>query len=217
MATEELEQLRVQVARLQEQLAEEQQLRRAAEATTEAIAADRNRLQVPGCLAGGRHLLACPRPPPADANHPLPAADAPSLQRARDELAAALLAAEKRALEAEEEAAHAHAAAAAAQQHLQAGGGGGGGAAGPDGATQQQQQQAAADGAAPSPQRRQLTEEEAADAEVLLAALDQERQRRWAVAWCWAAAARSCHKHAVWERRTMGLGQLRVVDACLQW
>lgn len=46
MAAEELEQLRVQVARLQEQLAEEQQLRRAAEAATEAVAADRSRLQV---------------------------------------------------------------------------------------------------------------------------------------------------------------------------
>ena len=51
MAADELEQLRVQVARLQEQLAEEQQLRHAAEATTEAVAADRNRLQarLPGC------------------------------------------------------------------------------------------------------------------------------------------------------------------------
>ncbi|PRW32984.1 ubiquinone biosynthesis [Chlorella sorokiniana] len=139
MAAEELEQLRVQVARLEEQLAEEQHLRRAAEAATEAVAADRSRLQ-----------------------------------RARDELAAALLAAEKRVLEAEEEAAAAHAAAAAAQQQLQAGGGGTGGQ---QGTLQREQQQARAAGVSPSPQRRQLTEEEAADAEVLLAALDQERQR----------------------------------------
>lgn len=54
MAAEELEQLRVQVARLEEQLAEEQQLRRAAEAATEAVAADRSRLQV----GAGRRLPA---------------------------------------------------------------------------------------------------------------------------------------------------------------
>ncbi|KAI7845489.1 hypothetical protein COHA_001036 [Chlorella ohadii] len=138
MAAEELEQLRVQVARLEEQLAEEQHLRRAAEAATEAVAADRNRLQ-----------------------------------RARDELAAALLAAEKRVLEAEEEAAAAHTAAAAAQQQLQAAGVAGG----QQDAVQREGQQAPAAGASPSPQRRQLAEEEAADAEVLLAALDQERQR----------------------------------------
>lgn len=47
----ELEQLRVQVARLEEQLAEEQQLRRAAEAATEVVAADRSRLQVGGATA----------------------------------------------------------------------------------------------------------------------------------------------------------------------
>ncbi len=40
------EQLRVQIARLQEQLSEEQLLRRQAEEAVEAVAADRNRLQV---------------------------------------------------------------------------------------------------------------------------------------------------------------------------
>lgn len=42
------EQLRVQIARLHEQLAEEQLLRRQAEEAVEAVAADRNRLQVSG-------------------------------------------------------------------------------------------------------------------------------------------------------------------------
>lgn len=43
---EDVEQLRVQVARLQEQLTEEQELRRRAEAAVEEMGNDRARLQV---------------------------------------------------------------------------------------------------------------------------------------------------------------------------
>ena len=195
MAAEELEQLRVQVARLEEQLAEEQHLRRAAEAATEAVAADRNRLQV--CHPVLRLTSMSCRPGQYACFNCCPSL--PPLQRARDELAAALLAAEKRVLEAEEEAAAAHTAAAAAQQQLQAAGVAGG----QQDAVQREGQQAPAAGASPSPQRRQLAEEEAADAEVLLAALDQERQRRWAgageVSWsCCLCLCRLYHVLAVY-------------------
>lgn len=100
------------------------------------------------------------------------------MQRARDELAAALLAAETRAAEAEEEQLAAEQQAAALAQQLQqlqrageaAAAAGGGGAAPPAAAEQQPPEAAAA-------RRHQRSEEEQADAEVLLAALDQERQR----------------------------------------
>ena len=49
MTAGDVEQLRVQVARLQEQLGEEALLRRQAEEAVEAVAADRNRLQARGC------------------------------------------------------------------------------------------------------------------------------------------------------------------------
>lgn len=159
----ELEELRVQVARLQAQLAEEQQLRRQAEASVEALAADRARLQ-----------------------------------RARDELATALLVAEKRAADAEEEqlgaeeaaaslaqqlreqqhAAEAAAAAAAAAAGAAGGGGSGQAAAGESQgvgpANQQNEQVGAGRG-----RRDSQTGDAglAADVELLLAELDKERQR----------------------------------------
>lgn len=130
--------LQTQVLQLKEQLAEEQMLRRQAEAAVEQAAATCSRLQ-----------------------------------KARDELAAALLAAERRAAEAEEEQLAAEAAAAALEQALR-------------------EQQLAADASSSSPQpaaplspgseplesgSRRGEAALDADLEILLAELDQERQR----------------------------------------
>lgn len=56
MSAEEVAQLQVQLARLREQLQEEQLLRHQAEEAVEAIAQDRNRLQV--CPSAALPLLA---------------------------------------------------------------------------------------------------------------------------------------------------------------
>ena len=181
---DEMAQLQTQVQRLREQLQEEQLLRRQAEEAVEAVAADRNRLQVCGvmrgtsaavsCLPGSvlhlsrrRHssqlraedTCRCSSPPPRPA------------QRARDELAAALLAAERRAQEAEEEAAALH-------RQLQAAGApatASGESTPPRPSSAQQQQAQQQQDTSPGSAARAA--EEAADAEVLLAALDEERRR----------------------------------------
>jgi hypothetical protein len=134
----EVEQLRLQVGQLQQQLAQEQHLRLQAEEAGEAAAADRARLQ-----------------------------------RARDELATALLLAEKRAQDAEEEQLRAEEQAAALAQQLQevaaAAEAAGGGAAQPAAAPAT----TTAAAAAADKDSKGLQ----GDLEVMLAALDQERHR----------------------------------------
>ncbi|EFN51232.1 hypothetical protein CHLNCDRAFT_141243 [Chlorella variabilis] len=153
-AADEPTQLQVQLERLRQQLAEEQLLRRQAEEAVEVVAADRSRLQ-----------------------------------KARDELATALLACERRAAEAEEEQLRAEAQAAALeaalreQQQAAEASAAAAAAAGPlSPATAERLGSSAGVAAAASRSLRHTQSSKsdsglAADLDILLAELDQERQR----------------------------------------
>lgn len=161
------EQLRVQIARLQEQLAEEQLLRRQAEEAVEAVTADRNRLQRARDELATALLMAERRTQEAEE------------EQLKAEAAAAALA--QQLAEAQREAAHVAATTATAA----------GGSVAADQASvagtpvAEPSQPAAQRGAAQreqQPQRAELQSEGseaqlARDAEVLLAELDRERHR----------------------------------------